>query len=260
MAVSLASAVVGVLMIVAFIGLLRRKWNGPKLLIAAYIVSVVRNILYEVIILSYPSIFGEIGSEVAGYATGSAVFAIGNWIYYSKRRALFSPAQKAKMVYREHKCKEQTESMEQKSVEDGQGENCVTLLERLRDEVENKATNKQHKKKSKKTIILAILLFIFMASTISVSVFAYNEIGKLNLALENLTEENTELLNKYYNALNEAGFWSSRYVVTTESGEKYHRCTCVYVQERNRSTWSIKEAQERGYEPCLVCNPGGIGW
>lgn len=142
-------------------------------------------------------------------------------------------------------------------------ENCVTLLERLRDEVENKDTNKQHKKKSKKTIILSILLFIFMASTVSVSAFAYklqSEIDNMHLTIENLTEEYTELLNNYYKALSEAGFWSSRYVVTTESGEKYHRCICVYVQGKNRSTWSIKMAQENGYEPCSVCNPGGIDW
>ena len=89
--ISLGSAVVSALMIAAFVGLLKRRWFGPKTLVAAYIVSVVRNIVYEVVILSYPSIFGGMGSEVAGYAIGSAVFAIGNWIYYSKRRALFLP-------------------------------------------------------------------------------------------------------------------------------------------------------------------------
>lgn len=43
-------------------------------------------------------------------------------------------------------------------------------------------------------------------------------------------------------------------VYVTQSGKKYHRENCMYVESRNCSALTIEEARKE-YEPCEVCNP-----
>ncbi len=284
-AIMVGSAAIGIIMVVAFIGLLKRKWFGPVLLIAAYIVSIGRNIIYEAVILTYPTIFEGMGSEIIGYTIGSAVLVFGNWVYYKKRRALFSPAQKAKTVYREHKCKKQKESMEQKSGEDGPGENCVVLLEQLRDEAE-KDTSKKESKKSKEMKIILLFLVMFIASTItssSIAIYQHNKLSeqgeKINLAEEELSKLNSKYesaLSARRIALNEKEelqreldetkkdtiafldelmFWRRYAVIVTEYGEKYHTYKCQYIENKEFWIYNVDNAIYKGYTPCSVCNP-----
>ena len=42
----------------------------------------------------------------------------------------------------------------------------------------------------------------------------------------------------------------------TSSGKKYHRKFCVAIKYRtNLTEYTLKEAVDAGYEPCLICNP-----
>ena len=43
-------------------------------------------------------------------------------------------------------------------------------------------------------------------------------------------------------------------VYITDTGSKYHRLGCRYLDESCHSI-TLEEAQRRGYEPCKVCNP-----
>jgi hypothetical protein len=43
-------------------------------------------------------------------------------------------------------------------------------------------------------------------------------------------------------------------VYVTRSGKKYHLKDCRYVR-KSRLTLTLKEAKEKGYEPCKVCHP-----
>ena len=42
-------------------------------------------------------------------------------------------------------------------------------------------------------------------------------------------------------------------VYVTDTGTKYHREGCSYLQSKNKLT--LKEALDMGYEPCKRCNP-----
>jgi hypothetical protein len=44
-------------------------------------------------------------------------------------------------------------------------------------------------------------------------------------------------------------------VYITKTGSKYHRVSCQYLR-KSKFAISIKEAVDRGYEPCSVCEPG----
>lgn len=44
-------------------------------------------------------------------------------------------------------------------------------------------------------------------------------------------------------------------VYITKTGSKYHRASCQYLR-KSQYPITIKEAVDRGYEPCSVCDPG----
>ena len=43
-------------------------------------------------------------------------------------------------------------------------------------------------------------------------------------------------------------------VYITKTGEKYHVAGCRYLKKSSYAI-SLKEAKERGYSPCSVCDP-----
>lgn len=50
-------------------------------------------------------------------------------------------------------------------------------------------------------------------------------------------------------------FWRNSAVLVTETGSKYHRWDCQYVQNRDFWIYNFENAQYMGYSPCDVCSP-----
>ncbi|MEI9919065.1 MAG: hypothetical protein WDO14_09730 [Bacteroidota bacterium] len=46
-------------------------------------------------------------------------------------------------------------------------------------------------------------------------------------------------------------------VYITKTGAKYHRGSCQYLR-KSKISIAMKDAIDRGYEPCSVCEPGGL--
>jgi methylphosphotriester-DNA--protein-cysteine methyltransferase len=46
-------------------------------------------------------------------------------------------------------------------------------------------------------------------------------------------------------------------VYITKTGSKYHRTSCQYLR-KSKFAVTMKEAVERGYEACSVCEPGSL--
>jgi hypothetical protein len=47
---------------------------------------------------------------------------------------------------------------------------------------------------------------------------------------------------------------NSETVYVTDTGSKYHRSTCQYLDQTKRAI-SLNDAKKQGYTPCSVCNP-----
>jgi hypothetical protein len=49
---------------------------------------------------------------------------------------------------------------------------------------------------------------------------------------------------------------SSKKVVVTKSGDKYHRPNCIYVESKNNlQEMTVQQAVASGKEPCSACKP-----
>jgi methylphosphotriester-DNA--protein-cysteine methyltransferase len=46
-------------------------------------------------------------------------------------------------------------------------------------------------------------------------------------------------------------------VYITKTGTKYHRASCQYLR-KSQFAITMKEAVDRGYQPCSVCEPGSL--
>jgi len=54
----------------------------------------------------------------------------------------------------------------------------------------------------------------------------------------------------------EAPYVPAAYVYVTPSGSKYHRAECISIaSSKNLECLTPEEAAERGYAPCLNCEP-----
>lgn len=150
-------------------------------------------------------------------------------------------------------------------------ENSVDLLSRILDEAQTKEVVK--KKKSKFGIVFLIISIILFVNCIFLLVVNEQLNVQLQEQIGELQEEN-ELLKKRYqtatnardnymheaeNANEELLFWKKNAVIVTESGEKYHTYGCQYIVGAKATILYYKTAENRGYKPCSVCLPNGLG-
>lgn len=68
-------------------------------------------------------------------------------------------------------------------------------------------------------------------------------------------EEIKEWKDKYYAVSSKARFLDNYIVLVTESGQKYHRYDCQYVEGKSFRAYNYSAAKSRGYTACSVCNP-----
>lgn len=72
-----------------------------------------------------------------------------------------------------------------------------------------------------------------------------NEKSKLNAEISRLQDEND--------------FWSSYAVLVVQEGRRYHTYGCPHIRGKSFWIYNVSAARERGYTPCLDCNPPS-GW
>lgn len=58
----------------------------------------------------------------------------------------------------------------------------------------------------------------------------------------------------------ELNWFMENAVLVTETGSRYHRSTCQYVQDRDYWIYNIENAEYQGYSPCKVCFSGNYDW
>lgn len=71
------------------------------------------------------------------------------------------------------------------------------------------------------------------------------------------TKEQTiqDLSSNYANVQQDLEFWEDHAVFVTESGVKYHRKNCQYVNWERFWIYNVENAIYKGYSPCSVCDP-----
>lgn len=120
-------------------------------------------------------------------------------------------------------------------------------------------------KSGKLNVALLVLTFVFLGTSIFSFVnwsllrkeyedvsesYALNREVASNLRerVAVVTEEKTELEE-------EVSFWEGSVVLVTSAGEKYHKYGCQHISEKECTIYTFEQAQQKGYEPCLDCNP-----
>ena len=168
--------------------------------------------------------------------------------------------------------------------------NSVDLLSEIMEEQEKEniekklsglSTNGRKKNKLKTPVILLSILSAVLAASLITTLFLWwgqnqrttQYINTLKGESESLNDELSKmeflydargnLLESERKAVSEMSaenaFYNFHACIVTESGEKYHRYGCQYV-ENATSFWiyNIEAAEGRGYEPCSVCKPGQL--
>ena len=74
------------------------------------------------------------------------------------------------------------------------------------------------------------------------------EISDIRDNIDLLGSRLEEVLPEYY-------FYHNGAVMITETGSKYHRYGCQYVEGRTYWIYNVELAIYEGYTPCSVCNP-----
>lgn len=143
-------------------------------------------------------------------------------------------------------------------------ENSVKLLSRILEEAKEEAEQKKKhpkKEKSKLWILFLMISILLMVGCISIWLFEESRISEMESTISSLK-------SKYSEASSDLNFWENNAVLVTETGDKYHRKGCQYVQGRNFLIYNVEKAVEEGYSPCSVCLPNapkeekksGIDW
>lgn len=109
--------------------------------------------------------------------------------------------------------------------------------------------------------VVGVILFVYLSENQNSALEERIEqleiqIEDKNKTIESLRKKNNDLsakVNKYEDAYN---FYYNYAVLVTESGEKYHRYDCQYVQGRSFWIYNIDAAKGMGYEPCSACFGG----
>lgn len=149
-------------------------------------------------------------------------------------------------------------------------ENSVELLSRIlneaKEEIYNKEKKTPKKKKSKLLVVFLVISIFLFADCIFLLISNWVDHENLQSHVETLQKRYqtaSTARDKYMEqaeaAKDELSFWRKNAVIVTEEGEKYHTYGCQYIADRKATILFYKTAENRGYTPCSVCLPDGLG-
>jgi len=283
-----------VLSVVALLGCLpkRRRWYGPKCVIALYFSAAAYSLLCAILYSHFGTpqdmIYQQFGTIVSCSVTGILTF-----IYYKKRKRLFSFGAIQSKTYKTG-CLAEAKNILSESNEE-EPENSVALLLKIQNDNQSKQSNasviNQPPKKGKTVsfwvaIILGIVCAICVIVCIVVVLNSTHQISSLQAENEKLKgdveyqrnfrndaeKENRELreeLTDMNNSLRplssrleevlpEYYFYHDGAVIVTEYGTKYHTYGCQYLDGKTYWIYNVELAVYEGYTPCSVCNPPAL--
>lgn len=273
------------LLYMSFHNLRKMEWSGVRFLYIDNLLSILYNFIWIVLISRLSS---EISTEFVSRFLASSIILLLNWIYFSKRRLLFSPAPPNNEYFTTKEiCEDETPA------EIGEAPVSPPELEpadTLKDVPVTPSPNKRRISLSIPACIFSIS--IACISTIAIGYLCYstgyqsgydagNESGydkghsdgyssaeskssqtisDLRTELEAIEDEFTDL-QEYYDILStvfdehndEYWFYHSGAVIVTTTGSKYHHYGCPHLDGRDFYIFNIENAEYQGYSPCLDC-------
>ena len=244
----------------------RRKWYGPMCAIILYAVLAAYSI-YNIVAAYLLNVADSkfVTQSIANLISFSATSGL-TYIYYRKRRALFSPLRQSVSKI-PVKPAEISQHPEQKSGDEP--ENSLELLAKIQAEAEKERTENKPSKKKKSapvwvTIFLGACCIILLVAGIWIW-YRMNQEIKNAIADRDNWEERYHTVTRQVDNLadlmserdKERLFWKDYAVIVTETGEKYHTYGCQYIQGREFWIYNIDAAIDMGYEPCSECSPPG---
>lgn len=159
-------------------------------------------------------------------------------------------------------------------------ENSVELLSRIlneaKEEIYNKEKKTPKKKKSKLLVVFLVISIFLFADCIFLLISNWVDHENLQSQVETLQKRYqtaSSARDKYMeqaeaaedelaivklenlDAKLELEFWEENAVFVTESGWKYHRKDCQYVNWEKFWIYNVENAIYKGYSPCSVCDP-----
>lgn len=259
-----------VLSVVALLGCLpkRRRWYGPKCVIALLFLSAAYSmlcaILYSLFDTPQDMIYQRFDIIVSCSVTGILTF-----LYYKKRKRLFSLG-----AIQSKTCKVGS-SVEAQNVlaksNEKEPENSVELLINIQNDNESKQSNDSVILQRGKTLSfwVVIVLAVLCVICIIVSAFSFFSLQVKSEQLEEaqtllrISEKNYDSLSERYGSIraqkdamqSELNFWENSAVIVTQYGEKYHTYGCQYVEGKAYWIYNVEAAIDYGYTPCSACNP-----
>lgn len=260
------------LAIVAFLGCLprRRKWYGPKCVIALYFLSAAYSVFCVIVYIYFRTPESMI-SYSTGMAVSCAVVGVLSLIYYKKRRALFLPtAAKSEdlCIEIEKETKAPAEPITERKEEP---ENSLELLMKIQEDEEKERRSDEEKAPNERTrrsvplwaaIILGASLIASLVICITVSVNSADRISELQGENEQLGKDieyqksrTVELSNEFTELEKALSFWGDNAVIVIRPWKIYHTYGCVYIDEKNFTIFDIDDVISKGYTPCSVCDP-----
>lgn len=262
-----------VLSVVALLGCLpkRRRWYGPKCVIALYFSAAAYSLLCAILYSHFGTpqdmIYQQFGTIVSCSVTGILTF-----IYYKKRKRLFSLGVIQSKTYKAGGLVEAKNILSESNEEEP--ENSVELLMKIQNDNESKRSdtsiiNQPPKKGKTVPFWVVIVLAVLCVVCAIVSAFSFFSLQLKSEQLEEtqtllgMSEKNYDSLSERYGSVkaqkdamqSELNFWENSAVIVTQYGEKYHTYGCQYVEGRTYWIYNVEAAISRGYEPCSVCNP-----
>lgn len=281
-----------ILCVIAFLGCLpsRRKWYGPQCAIVLYVLGGLYSLLC-VILYSYWETPQSLIVQQFSSSTVCIVAAILNWIYYQKRRSLFSG--KSTIVPNSLPKSEAHVSDSHTGGEKDPAPFNGDLLPQQTTQyneafvIPTPATDAHNPAKANRLHLAVIALSIICALfAIGCSILWWStrqsitelqsekellstenndiklelrkneaKIKDYELDIQTLEDENTKLANRLEEVIDEYYFYHHGAVIVTEFGSKYHTYECQYVQGKNYWIYNVELAVYEGYSPCSVCNP-----
>lgn len=95
-------------------------------------------------------------------------------------------------------------------------------------------------------VILTAILFIVAIITIFYNKMSRVRVPHISEAVLENTSETEEVVTEFVN---------NSLVYVTSEGEKYHTADCRYIKGKKIFSYTLTEAEEKRYVPCLVCKP-----
>ena len=275
-------AAVIIVSVVAFIGLLKRKWYGVQALLILYGLR----ILDGVMTLLATAIHGEaIGYGVESLADGLSVLVLYiphlllSRIYFRKRRLLFAPPPAATTPSPVHPRSSQpvtaalrsaSPAGNDRSVPDEDGGSSVALLMRLREECETEQeaapreaqapTVVQRRSPTALKVLcgaLACACIVFglaFAHQLSVTTALKEDLADQTARAERADAQLTVLRSRVEAYREELRFWDHSAVIVMADEDTYHSYGCKYLDtDGGYLVYDILFADSLGFEPCIWC-------